>query len=97
MVIVGDRGGPSTTALFDEAWRTSLPGRTMTIVADGATLPPGHPAKGKIRIDGQPTAYVCVGTFCSLPVTTLAALTRTMRDIRRTAGATAARGPASGG
>ncbi|HXZ68321.1 MAG TPA: hypothetical protein VEH07_07020, partial [Alphaproteobacteria bacterium] len=29
-----------------------------------------HPAFGKSPVDGKPTAYVCRGNVCSLPVTT---------------------------
>jgi len=28
-----------------------------------------HPAFGKKAVDGKPTAYVCRGNVCSLPVT----------------------------
>jgi len=28
-----------------------------------------HPAAGKTAIEGRPTAYVCRGPVCSLPVT----------------------------
>ena len=39
-------------------------------VIDGENrLPPSHPAHGKTAIDGKPTAYVCRGATCSLPVT----------------------------
>jgi uncharacterized protein YyaL (SSP411 family) len=46
---------------------------------DAATLPNGHPASGKGTVDGKPTAYVCRGETCSLPVTDGAALMRLLR------------------
>ncbi len=48
---------------------------TVLSVHTGAVaLPPGHPAAGKVAIDARPTAYVCRGETCSLPVTDAAAL-----------------------
>ena len=35
----------------------------------GSALPASSPAHGKTAIDGKPTAYVCIGPQCSLPVT----------------------------
>ncbi len=83
VVIVGNRDEPAQ-ALIREVWRTSLPGRALDVIADGSKLPEGHPAFGKIQIDGMPTAYVCVGTFCSLPVQTQSALKKSMHEIRGT-------------
>jgi uncharacterized protein YyaL (SSP411 family) len=42
--------------------------------ADGDRVPPAHPTFGKTAIEGRPTAYVCRGATCSLPVTDAAAL-----------------------
>ena len=43
--------------------------RAVQTIADAATLAADHPAHGKKAIGGLPTAYVCVGTVCSAPVT----------------------------
>jgi uncharacterized protein YyaL (SSP411 family) len=52
--------------------------------ADGAsTLPASSPAHGKTAIDNKPTAYVCLGPQCSLPVTDPAQLVETIRAARR--------------
>ena len=40
------------------------------------------PAHGKTAIDGKPTAYVCIGPQCSLPVTDPAALVETVKAAR---------------
>jgi uncharacterized protein len=49
----------------------------------GLILPPSSPAHGKTAIDGKPTAYVCIGPQCSLPVTDPAALVETIRAARQ--------------
>ena len=46
----------------------------LSVIAPGAALPDSHPASGKGQIDGVPTAYVCVGTTCTLPLTDPVAL-----------------------
>ncbi len=51
--------------------------------ADGASaLPASSPAHGKTAIDSKPTAYVCLGPQCSLPVTDPAQLVETIREVR---------------
>ncbi len=69
-------------AALEEVWRTSLPGRAVEVIAPGEALPESHPAKGKGQIDGMPTAYVCIGSFCSLPVTGRSALAASLKEIR---------------
>jgi uncharacterized protein YyaL (SSP411 family) len=46
-------------------------------------LPPSSPAHGKTAIDGKPTAYVCIGPQCSLPVTEPAALVEAVKTARQ--------------
>ena len=74
LVIVGDPKAAATLALARAAIATGHPDLVLTVMAPGATLPPTHPAAGRGMIHGQPTAYVCVGTSCSLPTTDPAAL-----------------------
>ena len=71
---MGERGTAATAALIRAAYRVSLPDRVVSVVDPGTELPSSHPAHGKDAIDGRATAYVCVGTVCSLPVTEPAAL-----------------------
>jgi uncharacterized protein YyaL (SSP411 family) len=85
VVIIGKRGEAKTDALLREAWRTALPGRVLQVIAPGTQLPEGHPAQHKEQLDSQPTAYVCVGTFCSLPQTAPADFAEAMRFVRKTA------------
>ena len=52
----------------------SLPNRVFLRVADGAALPPGHPAAGKGLVEGRPAAYLCREMSCLPPITEPAAL-----------------------
>jgi uncharacterized protein YyaL (SSP411 family) len=76
VVIVG-RPSDAATADFRRAlWDAAVINAVFTIVTDTAGLPANHPAKGKTSISGRPTAYVCVGPTCSLPVTDVEAFTK---------------------
>jgi uncharacterized protein YyaL (SSP411 family) len=68
-VIVGAPGDDRTEALLAAAFAASAPTRVLIQLQPGASLPAGHPASGKGLVDGRPTAYVCVGRTCGLPVT----------------------------
>jgi uncharacterized protein YyaL (SSP411 family) len=76
VAIVGDPGDPATRALIDEvrsSWRPNL----VLAVGDPADTD-GLDAVPLLRdrptLDGRPTAYVCEGFTCQLPVTEPAAL-----------------------
>ncbi len=73
IVIVGDPAQPATAALVAAAHSAPLANRVISLIGPNANLPEGHPAHGKKAPDG-PAAFVCVGTTCSLPVTTPDAL-----------------------
>jgi uncharacterized protein YyaL (SSP411 family) len=71
-VIAGDEGDPATAALAARARRVLAPEDAVVLVAPGAPPPPGlDPAwlAGREPAGGRPTAWVCRGTSCSLPVT----------------------------
>ena len=74
MVIIGARDDPRTQALLDALYGAAQPNKVVQVIAPGEALPPNHPAQGKEAVEGQATAYVCVGTTCSLPVTGAEAL-----------------------
>jgi uncharacterized protein YyaL (SSP411 family) len=61
----------------------SLPGAVVQEVRAGEALPSSSPAHGKAAIDGKPTAYVCIGPQCSLPVTEPEKLIETIKGARR--------------
>ena len=63
VVLAGDDG-----SLRRAVERVSLPNRVLAVLGASETLPDGHPAAGKTAVEGRPTAYVCRGPVCSLPV-----------------------------
>jgi hypothetical protein len=76
-VIVGDPRDPATQALAVRARHVLAPEEAVLVAAPGAPTPPGVDpgwlAERESK-DGRPTAYVCRGVACSLPVTDPAAL-----------------------
>ena len=76
-VVVGASADPATAALADRARRVLAPEDGVIVVAPGAAPPASlDPAwlLGRDAVGGRPTAYICRGTTCSLPVTDPAAL-----------------------
>ena len=82
VAIIGRRGDAATDALVAAAYKVSVPNRVLLVSAPDAALPETHPASGKTQIDGKPTAYVCLGPTCGLPVTTPAELASSLRATR---------------
>ncbi|HYM29995.1 MAG TPA: thioredoxin domain-containing protein [Candidatus Cybelea sp.] len=68
IAIIGRRGEAPTEALIAAAQRGAAPDRILNVIPPGASLPSGHPAFSKNQIDGKPTAYICRGQTCSLPI-----------------------------
>jgi hypothetical protein len=63
----------------------SLPGAVVQEIGTGegaSALPESSPAHGKTAVDGKPTAYVCIGPQCSLPVTEPGKLVETIKAAR---------------
>jgi len=83
IVVIGEGSDPDVAAMVGEVGKASIPGRTLMVLASTETLADTHPAAGKEKIDGRATAYVCKGTFCSLPVNDLAALRENIKSLRR--------------
>jgi uncharacterized protein len=75
VAIVGDPDEPATAALIAEARRGYRPNQ---VVAVATGVAPDDAAIGLLRdrveVDGRPTAYVCRGLICRLPVVDPAAL-----------------------
>jgi len=69
IVVIGDAADPACQALRRVALTAPLPAAVILTLPPGQALPAGHPAAGKAQIDGRPTAYVCPGQTCRLPVT----------------------------
>jgi uncharacterized protein YyaL (SSP411 family) len=70
-VVAGEPGDPGVVALADRARRLLGPEDAVVVAAPGAPpagLDPSWLA-GREPVGGRPTAWVCRGTSCSLPVT----------------------------
>ena len=69
-VIVGDPDAPETAALADRARHVLAPEDAVVVAAPGEAPDGVDPAwlAGRDARDGRPTAYVCRGVACSLPV-----------------------------
>ncbi|MBM3647902.1 MAG: thioredoxin domain-containing protein [Alphaproteobacteria bacterium] len=68
VVLIGGRDEAATERLRRVVFESCLPNRLLMQITPGTVLPAGHPAAGKTARDGRPTAYVCAGTTCSLPI-----------------------------
>ena len=68
VVVIGDREDGGTNTLTQTYFESPVPTGVLQVVSPGTELPPSHPASGKTQIDDKPTAYVCQGTSCSLPI-----------------------------
>ena len=80
VVIIGERDEAATEALIRAAMSVSAPNRLLSVIAPGQPLPAGHPAQGKTQTDGQATAYLCIGTTCTMPITAPADLALALRE-----------------
>jgi len=76
IVLIGtpDETREMATAIFQLA----LPTRVLSRITDTASLPAAHPAHGKTKQSGLPTAYICRGETCSLPITDMGTLVTTL-------------------
>jgi len=69
VVLVTPDGPEQAHALRDAALRAPVRNLVLSTPGTARDLPSSHPASGKTAIDGQATAYVCVGMRCGLPIT----------------------------
>ena len=67
-VVIVHAAGQPPDALLAAVREAANPNVVLSIHDDEARLPAGHPASGKRSLAGQPTAYVCRGETCSLPI-----------------------------
>jgi uncharacterized protein len=68
VVIIGERDDKAVQEMLRTAWLATDANRFILVIAPDTTLPDSHPAHGKTQIDDTPTAYVCRGPVCSMPV-----------------------------
>jgi uncharacterized protein len=84
IVLIVPEGGDATE-LRGALAEVSLPNAVVQEIRAGESLPDSSPAHGKTAIDSKPTAYVCIGPQCSLPVTDAASLVETIKAARQLA------------
>ncbi len=80
VVIVGPGDGEATEKLRRIAHQDGNPNIILQRIDEGMKLPELHPAAGKTQIDGKATAYVCIGSACSLPITDPEALASQLKN-----------------
>jgi len=69
VAVIGRLKQAGTQDLVHEVFRAPTATRVLQVIEPGQHLPSHHPAHGKKQDAHKPTAYVCVGTTCSAPVT----------------------------
>ncbi|MEE8164497.1 MAG: hypothetical protein V3T64_02910, partial [Myxococcota bacterium] len=70
-IVIGDPASTQTSALASRARRVLRPEDAVVVVAAGEDAPPGIASDwlaGRVAPMERPTAYICRGTACSLPI-----------------------------
>tara|TARA_B100000614_G_scaffold178144_1_gene159042 strand:- start:1316 stop:1957 length:642 start_codon:yes stop_codon:yes gene_type:complete len=80
IVVFGAADQPETERMVEAARRAGIARLSLQVLNSGDGLPDSHPAAGKGPVEGRPTAYVCTGMTCSLPVTDAPALRDLLRN-----------------
>jgi uncharacterized protein len=83
VTITGDRTDQRTTALWNVAQRKASADRLIRIVG-ADDLPPGQQPSIEEAHRPEPTACICVGSTCSLPMTQPAQLAQRLDEFRQT-------------
>jgi hypothetical protein len=81
IIAPGDRA--EATSLRATVNGMSLPGAVVQTSVESEAAPANPSLDGKATIDGNPTAYVCVGPQCSLPVISTDALRDLLLEARK--------------
>ena len=75
VAIVGEPADPATRSLLAPAWSSWRPFQVLAVAPPGSVGGSAVPLLAdRVALDGRPTAYVCRGFVCELPVTDPAAL-----------------------
>ena len=74
IAIVGDPASPEARALLEVSRTGYRPRRTVALGAPSTEESPVPLLRDRAPIEGRATAYVCVRSFCHVPVTDPAAL-----------------------
>ena len=83
VVAVGEDSDPALASLLKAVYAVSLPDRIVTVIGPADRLADNHPAHGKTAVENKATAYICVGTTCSLPITDPHQLTVALQNSRK--------------
>ncbi len=83
IAIVAPNARTEAHELYDTVAGLSLPGALMQTCVETEAVPANPALDGKVAIDGRPTAYVCVGPQCSLPVLSSNALRERLIEARQ--------------
>ena len=83
IVILGERDDAGVQSMLAAVNGVSLANRMVLVLPPDKPLAESHPAFGKQQVDGKATAYVCVGTVCSLPVSTPDELENVLGNTRK--------------
>jgi uncharacterized protein YyaL (SSP411 family) len=81
IVVTGE--GPRANQLLNAARRLPPLDRIVLHASSADTLPQRHPARDKIAAVSEPSAFVCVGETCSLPVADPDALIEAVNAVRQ--------------
>jgi uncharacterized protein YyaL (SSP411 family) len=83
VVIVGSHTAPGTLHLLHQLHHLYLPNTIVCVQPPGATASPFSQTlvKGRIAVDGKPTAYVCREMTCSPPITSPADLRHALTEM----------------
>ena len=86
VVLLWPAGAPPPAGLIDVLRHTFLPNRVLAGAAEGADAEAlgrvAAVARGKVAVDGKPTAYVCQQGRCQLPVTDPAGLLAAIAPVK---------------
>jgi uncharacterized protein YyaL (SSP411 family) len=80
VTVVGDFAQSAAKSLLRAARRNAPVDRVISMVGPDEMLPDHHPAAGKVPRDGKAAAFVCVGTTCSLPISSPDQLTQMLKE-----------------
>ncbi len=83
IAIIAAKERSAANALRETVAGISLPGAVVQTCVETERTPANPALDGKAAIDGNPTAYVCVGPQCSIPVISADALSDLLREARK--------------
>ncbi|TNE39486.1 MAG: thioredoxin domain-containing protein [Alphaproteobacteria bacterium] len=69
VIILGGRADPQSEALLRAVAEAPLSHPVLQVLSETENLPQNDPAKGKTRVDGKPTLYLCRHRTCAAPIT----------------------------